>query len=130
MPSLPNLTIAPYSLTWDGGQWVVNKTIAKSKSEGLTGTGTGSANDTGIVKQRETLVGYYANLQHALYFGIMHDALSGTAYTTAQGAVDQMVEMWADIQRKAIPWAEAAKAAYVPPTRKTKEAGDGLGQVD
>jgi hypothetical protein len=101
------LTIAPYTLTWDGGQWVVNKTIAKSKSEG----------------ERVVLVGYYANLQHALYFGIMHDALNGGAYTTAQGAVDQMVEMWADIQRKAIPWAEAAKAAYAPPTRAKQAVG-------
>jgi len=87
---------------------VVNKTIAKSKSEG----------------ERIVLVGYYANIQHALFFGIMHDALSGGAYTTAQGAVDQVVAMWADVQRKAIPWAEAAKAAYVPPTRKKKEGPD------
>jgi hypothetical protein len=84
---------------------VVNKTIAKSKSEG----------------ERVVLAGYYANLQHALYFGIMHDAVNGGAYTTAQGAVDQMVAMWADVQRKAIPWAEAAQAAYVPPTRAKKE---------
>ena len=98
---MPNLSIPPYSLAYDGGQWVVNKTINKTKSEG----------------ERQALVGYYANLQHALYFGIMHDALNGTAYTTAQGAVDQMVEMWADIQRKAIPWAEAARNAYTPRVR-------------
>ena len=104
---MPNLSIPPYSLAYDGGQWVVNKTINKTKSEG----------------ERQALVGYYANLQHALYFGIMHDSLNGGAYTTAQGAVDQMVDVWAQVQAAAKPWHEAAVNAYVAPTRppRTKQ---------
>ena len=105
---MPNLSIPPYSLAYDGGQWVVNKTINKTKTPG----------------ERDTLVGYYANLQHALYFGVMHDSLNGGAYTTAQGAVDQMVEVWAQVQAAAGPWHEAAVNAYVVAVRPlgTKQA--------
>lgn len=90
----------PYSLAWDGGQWVVKRTIAKTKSQG----------------EREELVGYYANLNHAIYYGIVMTGITQLGQVSLDDALKAMSDLWEAIKENA-QYVEPAKPprTYHPP---------------
>lgn len=76
------ISLPPYSINWDGGQWVVKKTISKTKSEG----------------EREELVGYYINLDHAIYYGLIADGVTGLGKATCEQAVAAQQSLWEQVK--------------------------------
>jgi len=88
MPDNTAISVPPYSISWDASQFTVKKTIAKSKSEG----------------EREELVGYYANLDHALYYGIVGDHATGLGATTIDKAIAAQQALWAEVKEVVGAW--------------------------
>lgn len=78
----------PYTLTWDGSQWVVKKTVARTNSEG----------------EREQLVGYYSFLDSALRYGVIQDDANVSGRTSAHELVERMEHLWQDIKEEAKTW--------------------------
>lgn len=83
------INFPPYTLTFEGVQWTVKKTVPKPDATG----------------NREVLVGYYAFLDAALKFGVIQDDANQSATANAIQLVARMEAVWEDIKQEAKTWA-------------------------